>query len=239
LRTGGNNLYGLLNQASFLFRHGAASFQCTLHSPAIGTKVYEKTLNSGIVIRSVGSELLPEAYMDGNHVVATTSPRPVRLQLNMLMAYARFYNPMNLATLFVRPSISPRLKRKRILFQLAGMVGLIRTAVLNIPWLIKLSTRKLKYWRRPPEAKFPMRHLGDQPGKDQQVSPSLYAPGAQPPSKPLRAGVDDSPARDWAVRTTADSAPYPPHPLPPSKPGLLPMPLVVVATTADLPTASA
>ncbi len=166
LRTGGNNLYGITNQAAFLFKHGAASFQCTLHGPAIGTKEFEATLNRGIVLRGIGGEPLPEAYMDGNHVVATTHKRPERVQLNMLMAYARFYNPVNLAKLLMRRCESPRLKQKRVFLQVAGMVGLAWTAVRYVPWLLKLAGGRLEYWREPIAAKFPMRRLDERAPED-------------------------------------------------------------------------
>ncbi len=225
LRTGGKNLYGIMNQAAFLYRHGAASFQCTLHGPAIGTKEYETTLNRGIVLRSVAGEPVPESYMDGNHVLATSHRKPARMQLNMLLAYARFYNPMHLAELLWRHSDSRRLKKKRLLLQVAGMVGLIWTAIRNLPWLIKLTGGKLDYWRQAPGAKFPMRRLDERAPHE---TPRLEKSPESATGK--HTVISDSPSNQWTAwagrKAPPGSTVCPPEPVPLLKVGPLRKPLV-------------
>ena len=48
------SLYGLANQVDFLRRAGAISIQCTVHNPAVGTREYEKTYQSGKVLKQLG-----------------------------------------------------------------------------------------------------------------------------------------------------------------------------------------
>ena len=190
-RTPKDNLYGILNQAEFLFKHGAASFQCTLHGPAYGTKEFETTLEKGIVIKSIDGKKLPEAYFDGNHILATSDPKPARMQMSMLLAYMKFYNPVNLAKAVLDKKSHKRVRKGRILMQVLGITSLVATIAKNIPWMLRLKFGKLGFWKEAPGPKFPIRRLDEEatetptkPGKS--TSPQVFAPAIPGPSlKPL------------------------------------------------------
>jgi len=82
--------YGLLNQVRLLRQSGAPTLQVLMITPSAGSKLYESTFSSGQVFRTVGGRPV-EAYMyDGNHVIASLSPRPWTKQLNLLIAYMYF-----------------------------------------------------------------------------------------------------------------------------------------------------
>jgi len=180
LRTGGNDLYGILNQAAFLYRHGAASMQCSLHAPCQGTKEYDRAFGSGIVIKSFDGEPLPECYYDGSHIVATSEPNPVQKQLNMFAAYARFYNPLHLAKQVVRSTKRNPLKDKRVQLQILGMASLAVTVFKSIGWLRKQSRARIEYWQGPPEPKFTIRRLDEERNAHPQLAPaSPLTAGAQ------------------------------------------------------------
>ena len=93
--------YGLLNQIKLLRKAGAVSLQVLMMTPSAGTKLYEQTFTGGQVFQSVGGrQVLPHMY-DGNYVVASSHKRPWRKQLNILIGYASFYNPIRLAAVLL------------------------------------------------------------------------------------------------------------------------------------------
>jgi radical SAM superfamily enzyme YgiQ (UPF0313 family) len=130
------SLYGLANQAEFLRRAGAVSLQCTVHIPAVGSREYEQTYETGRVLRSLGRYTIPESRIDGNHVLVTGDEPAWRRQLKLLGGYAAFYNPWSLlrAALWDR---SP-LRRRRIGYQVAGMLAVLWTAFMVFPYLLRL-----------------------------------------------------------------------------------------------------
>ncbi len=137
LRTRRGNLAGLINQARYMFRAGAISYQCTYLMPMVGTRCYEAALASGIVYHSVGHRPVPEHRMDGNHIVASQHARPWRRQLHLLLAYATFYNPANLLRGLLgshRDAVSP----KRLAYQIIGQIGLLRTIPKMLRWAWRL-----------------------------------------------------------------------------------------------------
>jgi hypothetical protein len=126
LRSAPGDLSGLLNQARYVFEQRAVSYQCTYLGPAIGTRNLELALTSRAVFQRVGGRPVPNAFQDGNHVVASGHPRPWQQQLNLLYAYVAFYNPINtVRALFGirKDSVSP----KRFMHQLIGQIGLLLT----------------------------------------------------------------------------------------------------------------
>jgi radical SAM superfamily enzyme YgiQ (UPF0313 family) len=161
LRTGGNNLYGLLNQARFLFNAGAATYQCTLHSPCVGAKEYDATLNSGTMLRDVDGTEIPDAFFDGNRVLASSMTNPAIVQKNMLRAYWAFYNPLNLIRLLVTPGRKDPLRLKRAVMQVIGLLSLAITVVKNIPWINRLGRGRYRYWQTVPPPKFTVRRLDE------------------------------------------------------------------------------
>jgi radical SAM superfamily enzyme YgiQ (UPF0313 family) len=149
------DLSGLLNQARYVFDQGAVSYQCTYLGPAIGTRNLEPALTSGGVYRQVGGKPVPNAFQDGNHVVASHHPRPWRQQLNLLRAYVSFYNPINTvrALLGIRKdSVSP----KRFVHQFIGQIGLFLTIPRMLAWAWRLRRGPIKPYRGLAEARIPM-----------------------------------------------------------------------------------
>jgi radical SAM superfamily enzyme YgiQ (UPF0313 family) len=161
LRSAGNDLTGLVNQARFLLAHGAASYQCALHSPAYGSREFEKTFHSGTVIKTAGGMRMQDRHYDGSHVVATSAKNPARIQWNMWKAYFAFYNPAALARLLLLQWRS-RTFAWRAMFQVLGLASLAFTVVKSLPWLMKEGSGRITYWQGPPATKFPIRRL-DQP----------------------------------------------------------------------------
>jgi radical SAM superfamily enzyme YgiQ (UPF0313 family) len=138
LRSKRGDLSGLLNQARYVFDKGAVFYQCTHLGPAVGTRDFEPALRSRALFRRVAGKPVPDAFQDGNHMVASRHPRPWRRQLNPLLAYVSFYNPINtVRTLFRlrKDSVSP----KRVVYQFIGQIGLLLTIpkVLRWAWLLK------------------------------------------------------------------------------------------------------
>jgi hypothetical protein len=81
---------------------------------------------------------VPNAFQDGNHVVASHHPRPWQQQLNLLRAYMSFYNPINTfrTLLSIRnDSVSP----KRLMYQCIGQIGLLLTIPRMLAWAWRLK----------------------------------------------------------------------------------------------------
>jgi len=155
------NLKGLLNQAKFLYDAGAASYQCTIISPAVGTRIFEETIDTGKVLKSLDGTRIPEAYFDGNHAIATTDPLPWRRQLHLLAAYAMFYNPVN----FLRRVFGKKKDRLRYIgYQLFGNLALPRTAWEMLKWSAKLAMGEPTYWKAVPELPMPMVWVNEKTG---------------------------------------------------------------------------
>ncbi len=148
------SLYGLLNQVAFLRRAGAPSMQVTALTPAVGTRSYEACFKNGLVFDSVGNRPVLQYQFDGNHVVASASREPWRAQLNVLMAYASYYNPINLVRTLLRPANS--LYLAGLLDQLFGMMGLVKTAIRSAAWSYRLWRGPITYKLTPPGPKMPL-----------------------------------------------------------------------------------
>lgn len=163
LHSRNGDLSGLINQARYVFEQGAVSYQCTYLGPAVGTKDLEPAARSQSVYKSVGSATVPQAYQDGNHVVASKHPQPWGRQLNLLRAYAAFYNPVNaLRILLARDK--KLLMRKRLLFQAIGQIGLLITIPKLLGWARKLKRGPIEVWNGLQHARIPL--LDAQTGKE-------------------------------------------------------------------------
>jgi radical SAM superfamily enzyme YgiQ (UPF0313 family) len=150
------SLYGISNQMSFLRRAGAVSVQCTVHVPAVGTKEYEKTFDTGKVLAHLGGTPLEERHFDGNHVVVFGSEPSWRRQLKYLGAYASFYNPLNLLRAMRRDG--SRLRKLRIGYQIVGMIALLWTMVKTLPYLLRLAVARPRFHgSAPPTFPVPVR----------------------------------------------------------------------------------
>ena len=146
-------LYGLLNQVRFLRRAGAITCQVTLLTPVPGTKLYESTYRSGVVMGSVGHKPVEDYQFDGNHCVATSDPHPWRRQLNVLLSYASFYNPVNLLRAL------PKLDSQwglRVSAQVFGMLGLAKSLYQVRDWLWRLISGPIERVTEVPTPKFRM-----------------------------------------------------------------------------------
>ena len=149
-------LYGLYNQIKFLHEAGAVSVQCTVHSPAVGTREQEATYAKGGVLRSIGGYTIPEFKYDGNHVVIVAGEAPWKRQVKLIGGYAAFYNPANFVRALKRDG-SP-LRRRRIRYQLAGMAAMIWTAAKMTPYILRLMTGKPSYRRDTGATTIEIRH---------------------------------------------------------------------------------
>src|SRR5437667_3915332 len=149
--------YGLLNQIRLLRKAGAVSLQVLMITPSAGTKLYEGTFNSGMVFDSVGGRrVLPHMY-DGNYVVASTLSRPWRKQLNLLMGYIYFYNPIWLAPNLLRKK--NKVTAKAAGMQVVGMLGALMTIRRTFGWAIRLMFGKIERLSQAPQSKVPMRSV--------------------------------------------------------------------------------
>jgi radical SAM superfamily enzyme YgiQ (UPF0313 family) len=148
--TSPDGLSGLLNQVRFLRRSGAVSMQVTMLTPMVGSKGYEDNFHQGKVIRQAGTQKVEDYHFDGNHCIATKDRYPWRRQLNIYLAYASFYNPLNL----LRAALSWRDPNwgDRILLQVFGMAGLVKSIVKSWHWFSHLCSgpiRRFSAARRP------------------------------------------------------------------------------------------
>ncbi|HEV2296620.1 MAG TPA: radical SAM protein [Tepidisphaeraceae bacterium] len=147
--------YGLLNQIKLLRKAGAVSLQVLMMTPSAGTKLYEGTFTDGLVLKRVGGrEVRPYMY-DGNYVIASKHPRPWRKQLNMLLGYLYFYNPLWLAVNAVRHKT--KVGGKPAWMQIIGMMGLIQTIRRTSGWALRLMFQKVERHAQPPASSIPMR----------------------------------------------------------------------------------
>ncbi|MBV9123330.1 MAG: radical SAM protein [Planctomycetes bacterium] len=144
-----HSLYGLYNQVDFLRRAGAISLQCTVHIPAPGTREYDKTYFSGRVLRRVGGYVIPEAKIDGNHVLVKGKEEPWRKQLKLWGGYLAFYNPLNLVRALLARDGS-RLWKYRVVYQALGFVATLWTGWKMLPYMLRLKTSSLQCYQEPP-----------------------------------------------------------------------------------------
>ena len=129
-------LYGIINQVNFLRKTGAVSAQITILTPSVGSKAYEEPFQQGMVIDEANGNKVKDHHFDGNHCIATNDPSPCRRQLNMYLAYASFYNPLNFARAIV--NWKDPVWKIRVLYQALGMIGLVRSFKNGSGWLKSL-----------------------------------------------------------------------------------------------------
>ena len=171
--------YGLLNQIKILRDAGAVSLQVLMLTPSAGTKLYEGTYTGGMVFDRVGGrKVLPHMY-DGNHVIASNHKSPWIKQLNMMIGYASFYNPLRLASMLVRKKT--KVSYKAAGMQIVGMLGLIQTVRRTAGWIVRLKFGKIERLTNSPASQIPMRSLV-------QGQAACHAPANTTPSVSLRRG---------------------------------------------------
>ncbi|MCK4602180.1 MAG: radical SAM protein, partial [Phycisphaerae bacterium] len=145
---------GLLNQIHILRKAGAGTVQVLMITPSPGSKLFDETYTSGMVYESVGKLRVEEYMVDGNYVIASHHPKPWRKQLNILAAYAFFYNPV--ALLIRTLSWNTRVKAAHMFLQLFGMWGLTMTIRRTLAWPLRLMLCRIKRRSAPPTSLIPM-----------------------------------------------------------------------------------
>ena len=146
--------YGLLNQISLLRKAGAVSLQVLMMTPSPGTKLYEQTFDSQQVLGRVGGRRAEPYMYDGNYVVASSHRRPWQKQLNMLIGYLYFYNPVWFFTNLLDRKSKVGLKPAGM--QIVGMIGLFHTIRRTFGWMLRLGFRKIERLVRRPRSLIPI-----------------------------------------------------------------------------------
>src|SRR5262249_43524704 len=108
----------------------------------------------GMVIEQAGEHKVEDYQYDGNHCIATEDPNPWRKQLNIYLAYASFYNPLN----FVRAIANWKdpLWDYRVMYQAYGIVGLVKSVMEGWGWLRSLYSGPVRKMKDVPRRKLLM-----------------------------------------------------------------------------------
>lgn len=177
--------YGLINQIKILRQAGAVSLQVLMLTPALGSKSYEPTFDSGQVFKSVRGKKLSQYMFDGNYVVASSLKRPWPKQFNMMAGYLYFYNPVwFVVNLFRRKS---RVSLKPAGMQIVGMMGLVMTILRTSGWAIRLLFGGIERFTHLPASRIPMRSLDGAPASHAAPSVTVQiAPNLVPLRVPSR-----------------------------------------------------
>jgi radical SAM superfamily enzyme YgiQ (UPF0313 family) len=184
------NDYGLLNQMRTLRKAGAMFTQVLMLTPSPGSKWYEGTYTDGLAFDSVNGQPIAPHIVDGNYVVASKHPRPWIKQLNLLAAYAYFFNPLRMLLALVwslsripladaetrpaeevaRYTALGKLTRKIFLktrahlidavVQALGMCGLFHTCRRTLVWAWHLSRGNIQHSTHAPASRLAMRSPG-------------------------------------------------------------------------------
>jgi radical SAM superfamily enzyme YgiQ (UPF0313 family) len=192
LKTPAGDLHGLINQAEYMFEIGAVSYQCTYLGPAVGTADFEPAANERKIFKTVAGKPIPQAYQDGNHVASSKHPQPWDRQMNVMRAYATFYNPKNMFRIIANWRKDP-LSARRLLFQVIGQIGLLLTLPNVRRWARDLKKGPIEFWDGLQRARIPM--IDVETGKEIQWAiehvPSDDLP-AYEPKAPTTREVDTS-----------------------------------------------
>ena len=201
------NNHGLLNQLRRLRKAGALYTQVLMLAPSPGSKWYEDTYTSGLAIEKVNGIPIEPYVTDGNYVIASKLQRPWSKQLNLLVAYTYFFNPIRMLASLVhsksaipfadaetRPPEEVRhysrwKKARRWAYRKAraisidagvqafGMYGLLHTYRRTLGWAWHLFCGKLERYSEAPTCRIPMR--------DPQGNPASHALPGTPHSEQI------------------------------------------------------
>jgi radical SAM superfamily enzyme YgiQ (UPF0313 family)/transposase len=169
--------YGLLNQVRLLRKAGAVSMQVLMLVPATGSKLFAGTYTSGMAYDRVGGRRVEEHMLGGNYVIASHHPKPWRKQINILIAYAYFYNPLRLVLALVRPKT--KLYLADVTWQLLGLWGLSQTVRRTFGWILRLRFGKIRRRVAPPVNRIPMRSVDGL--RASHALPGSIRPGGEQP----------------------------------------------------------
>ncbi len=161
------NLYGLINQVNFLRKCGSGSIQVTILTPSVGSKGYEEPFEKGMVIEQAGNKKVEDYQFDGNHCVATEDPHPWRKQMNIFLAYASFYNPLNFARALA--DWKNPMWQYRVMYQMMGMYGMVKSVKAGWSWLWNLYKGPIKKTTSAPRRRLLMVPPPVAPDKPQPV----------------------------------------------------------------------
>ena len=167
--------YGLLNQIKLLRKAGAVSLQVLMMTPSAGTKLYEGAFTDGMVIDSAGGKRVDPHMYDGNYVVASVHSRPWRKQLNLLIGYAYFYNPIRLVALLAGKKT--KVSQKAAGMQIVGMLGLAQSLRRTTGWALRLMFGRIVRLGQPPASPVPTTTCASDGGANGLVQLSI--PGAR------------------------------------------------------------
>ncbi|MFC1652916.1 B12-binding domain-containing radical SAM protein, partial [Planctomycetota bacterium] len=154
LWTRGNSA-GLLNQVRLLRKVGAVSVQVLMIIPSPGSRLFEEAFTSGSLYHRVGTRPVEPYMLDGNYVVASNVKRPWVKQLNLLVTYLYFYNPLRFLLALVRPKSTMYLVDPGMMA--IGMYGLAQTIRRTFGWAMRLMFCKIKRRSEVPFSPIPMR----------------------------------------------------------------------------------
>jgi radical SAM superfamily enzyme YgiQ (UPF0313 family) len=176
--------YGLLNQIELLRRAGAVSMQILMLTPAAGSKLLEPTYTSGQVFRTVGGKSVRPCMHDGNYVIASNHKRPWQKQLNMLVGYLYFYNPIWFVVALVH--VKTRVSLKPAGMQIVGMMGLVMNFARTSGWAMRLMFGRIERHTHPPVSQIPMRSIDGAPASHDTSVASIQTqrPLVRHPSPP-------------------------------------------------------
>lgn len=149
--------YGLINQAHLLRKAGAISLQVLMMTPATGSKLYESAFTSGMAYDTVAGRRVEQHMLDGNYVVASEHKQPWRKQINIMIAYLYFYNPLRFAVALVRPK--SKLYLADAFMQLRGMFGVVQTIRRTLGWAVRLTRGNITRRTQVPHSRIPMRNV--------------------------------------------------------------------------------
>ena len=146
---------GVVNQALRLFDMGAAGYHSTYITPSMGARNVETMFGSGNVLAEVGGRKLPEAFYDGNHVIASRHRNAWIRQVQLWLAYMSFYNPIHLVRTMLT-DLRDRKNRARFKFQILGGSMLVPTILKTLPFTASLAFGKVKRHPTTPPRRLPM-----------------------------------------------------------------------------------
>src|SRR5262249_10196657 len=115
---------------------------------------YEEPYQKGLVIQEAAGQKVEDHHYDGNHCIATDDPRPWRKQLNLYLAYASFYNPLNFVKAILR--WKDPLWTYRVMYQAYGMAGLVKSVLTGWGWLKSLWNGPGKKYQEVPRRRLEM-----------------------------------------------------------------------------------
>ena len=146
---------GVMNQAKMLYDWEAIGYHTTYITPSMGARNVEQMFGAGEVLAEVAGRKIPEAFYDGNHVIASRHRRLWWRQIQLWLAYLTFYNPYHFAKLLAK-DLRNRHQRRRFKWQLVGGSMIIPSILKEIPFTLSLLFGKQRRHQQTPARCLPM-----------------------------------------------------------------------------------